>query len=33
MDTDRSEEQQDAGVGTFLAALRGGSVQQPAIRK
>eukprot|EP00873_Tetraselmis_striata_P022833 jgi/Tetstr1/443097/TSEL_031153.t1 len=24
MDTDRSEEQQDAGAGTFLAALRGG---------
>eukprot|EP00873_Tetraselmis_striata_P036182 jgi/Tetstr1/456446/TSEL_043174.t1 len=32
MDTDRSEEQHDAGVGTFLAALRGGKVQQPAIR-
>eukprot|EP00873_Tetraselmis_striata_P036054 jgi/Tetstr1/456318/TSEL_004098.t1 len=24
MDTDKSEEQQDAGAGTFVAALRGG---------
>eukprot|EP00873_Tetraselmis_striata_P007215 jgi/Tetstr1/427479/TSEL_017607.t1 len=32
MDIDRSEEQLDAVAGTFMAALRGGRVQQPAIR-
>eukprot|EP00873_Tetraselmis_striata_P022280 jgi/Tetstr1/442544/TSEL_030642.t1 len=32
MDIDRYEEQHDAGAGTFLAARRGGRVQQPAIR-
>eukprot|EP00873_Tetraselmis_striata_P016067 jgi/Tetstr1/436331/TSEL_025169.t1 len=32
MDIDRSEEQQDAGAGIFLAALRDGRVQQPTIR-
>eukprot|EP00873_Tetraselmis_striata_P041690 jgi/Tetstr1/461954/TSEL_007032.t1 len=32
METDSPEKQQDAGVGTFMAALRGGRVHQPAIR-
>eukprot|EP00873_Tetraselmis_striata_P007559 jgi/Tetstr1/427823/TSEL_001795.t1 len=30
IDTDKPEEQHDAGAGTFLAALRGGRVEQPA---